>query len=538
MKQTSRLILRIFLIFLVSTMLFTSCQQKAPIPSNSSDDAIETTPGDNTPEDSQPIEELLYELPEKQDLSVDGDPYIYRAYVRSNYDSPNTMEDGNPAFYCEDFWVPMLSNLPDALEYAVYSRNLEIEETYNVKIKQVPQTGNMVAELRAFYQNGDTFDLTIILAKSAAQAATENLLRDIRSMEHIDLSHEAYDQNSIRELSMGGKLYYLSGDMNISTMDCAGSTAVNLTIYEDLTEAIIELFDNDTMWADIYNIVKTKKWTMENMLKIVEIATVDADTTDGDLGNSPEDRLGYCQYATDTLGFFYGAGGRISNINEEGYPEFVIQDQDNQDIFDYLFANFNKYNSNLGIPYGWSGLINGNFMDKGNTLFVGMGFWTARKILYEKGTFPYGFLPTPLYEEGDDYHSFVYFYNTVHLWAIPNLVGDEYRSQVMLQILAAYSNVEKPGSTMDAYYTRTLYFSIAGPEPGSRDVMSIIKDSIVYDIAVLYNWGGWVNALQTLGEKTYNEYASLVDQLHSTAEPQLEATIDAFKNPEALPERK
>ena len=67
--------------------------------------------------------------------------------------------------------------------------------------------------------------------------------------------------------------------------------------------------------------------------------------------------------------------------------------------------------------------------------------------------------------------------------------------------------------------------------------MSIIKDSIVYDIAVLYNWGGWVNALQTLGEKTYNEYASLVDQLHSTAEPQLEATIDAFKNPEALPER-
>ena len=357
MKQTSRLILRIFLIFLVSTMLFTSCQQKAPIPSNSSDDAIETTPGDNTPEDSQPIEELLYELPEKQDLSVDGDPYIYRAYVRSNYDSPNTMEDGNPAFYCEDFWVPMLSNLPDALEYAVYSRNLEIEETYNVKIKQVPQTGNMVAELRAFYQNGDTFDLTIILAKSAAQAATENLLRDIRSMEHIDLSHEAYDQNSIRELSMGGKLYYLSGDMNISTMDCAGSTAVNLTIYEDLTEAIIELFDNDTMWADIYNIVKTKKWTMENMLKIVEIATVDADTTDGDLGNSPEDRLGYCQYATDTLGFFYGAGGRISNINEEGYPEFVIQDQDNQDIFDYLFANFNKYNSNLGIPYGWSGLI-------------------------------------------------------------------------------------------------------------------------------------------------------------------------------------
>ena len=536
MKSNAQLALRICLLLLVCVMLLTACKPNTPSQSNVGNST--QTSQNNEMQGNNPLpKDPNYILPDTEDLSIDGTPYTYRAYVRSSYDSPNTMEDGNPAFYCEDFWVPMLSDTPDALEYAVYSRNREIEESYNVKIKQVPQTGNMVAELRAFYQNGDGYDLTIITARPAAQAATENLLKDIRSMPHVDLSHEAYDQNSSRELSMGGKLYYLSGDMNISTMDCASSTMVNLSLYEDLTEAIVELFDNDTAWADIYNIVTTKKWTMENMLKIVEIATVDADTTDGALGNSPEDRIGYCQYATDTLSFFYGAGGRITDMSDTGYPEFVIQNQNNQNIFDYLFANFNKHNTNLGIPYGWSSLVNSNFIDKGNTLFVGMGFWTARKILYMKETFPYGFLPTPLYEEGDDYHSFVYFYNTVHLWAIPNLVNDDYRAQVMLQVLAAYSNVEKSGSTMDAYYTRTLYFSISGPSEGSREIMSIIKDSIVYDIAILYDWGGWVTALQTLGEKTYNEYASLVDQLHSTAEPALEATIDAFKNPEKLPER-
>ena len=535
MKQTTRLALRICLIFLVSILLLTACSPKPThVTLPSTDGESNTTPnaGENPNENTPQVP--TYEMPEIEDLSRDGEPYIYRAYVRSNYDSSNTMEDGNPAFYCEDFWIPMLGEMPDALEYAIYSRNREIEEAYNVKIKQVPQDGNMVAELRTFYQNGDGYDLTIILAKSAAQAATQNLLRDLNSMEHIDLTHDAFDQNSIRELSMGGKLYYLSGDMNISTMDCAASTMVNFTLYEDLTESIVEAFEGDTTWVDIYNIVMEKRWTMENMLKIVELATVDVDETDGELGSAAGDRLGYCQYATDTLSLFYGAGGRLTDMTDEGYPDFVIQNAQNQNIFDFLFANFNKYNSNLGIPYGWSNLVNSNFIDKGNTLFVGMGFWTARKILYMKETFPYGFLPSPLYEEGDDYHSLIFFYNTVHLWAVPSLVNDDYRSQVMLQVMAAYSNVERPGSTMDAYYTRTLYFSIAGPSKGSREVMSIIKDSMVYDIAVLYDWGGWVTALQTLGEKTYNEYATLINQLHMTAYPAMEKTIESFKNPSEL----
>ena len=535
MKQASQLALRICLFFLVSILMLTACSPKPPQSTLApTDDENQETTTIGNGSDHIPSDTPAYEMPDIEDLSYDGKPYIYRAYVRSNYDSSNTMEDGNPAFYCEDFWVPMLGEMPDALEYATYARNREIEEAYNVKIKQISQSGNMLAELRTFYQNGDGYDLTIILAKSAAQAATQNLLRDLNSMEHIDLTHDAFDQNSIRELSMGGKLYYLSGDMNISTMDCAASTMVNFTLYEDLTESIVEAFEGDTTWVDIYNIVKEKRWTMENMLKIVELATVDVDETDGELGSAPGDRLGYCQYATDTLSLFYGAGGRLTDMTDAGYPDFVIQNPQNQDVFDYLFANFNKHNSNLGIPYGWSGLVNSNFIDKGNTLFVGMGFWTARKVLYMKETFPYGFLPSPLYEEGEDYHSLIYFYNTVHLWAVPNLVNDDYRSQIMLQVMAAYSNVERPGSTMDAYYTRTLYFSIAGPSKGSRDVMSIIKDSMVYDIAVLYDWGGWVAALQTLGEKTYNEYATLVSQLHTTAYPAMEKTIEAFKNPSGL----
>ena len=156
-----------------------------------------------------------YEMPEKVDL----DKYTYRAYVRSNVSTGDPFSDGNPAFYCEDFWInPEEGEPEDALAFAVYHRNKDIENDYNVTIRQVSQTINMTQELARFVQNGDRFDLTIILAKSAANAATQNLLTELNGA-GLNLSNEAYDQNAIKELSIANKLYYVSGDMNISTLD-------------------------------------------------------------------------------------------------------------------------------------------------------------------------------------------------------------------------------------------------------------------------------------------------------------------------------
>jgi hypothetical protein len=159
-----------------------------------------------------------------------------------------------------------------------------------------------------------------------------------------------------------------------------------------------------------------------------------------------------------------------------------------------------------------------------------MSLWDVRKDLYLNGDFEYGILPTPVYEEGDDYNSVVYFYNTVHLWAIPSATKNLENAQIMMDVMAAYSNVNKPGSTMDAYYTRTLYFTIA-PNPEARMVMDIIKDSTVYDIALLYDWSGFENEFSGLWYRiTTNNYGSLVTLIPSNAQPKLEETIEQFKN--------
>ena len=488
-----------------------------------------TTPG-NAGEVTTPGE-IDYVLPDKVDMGG----YTYKAYVRSNAATGgDTMEDGNPSFYCEDFWVDTAAEAPeDALMYAVYQRNKEIENDYNVKIRQTPQSVNMVQELAMFYQNSEKFDLTIIHAKSGAQAATQNLLTNLKGRAGLDLTHEAFDQNSIKELSMAGKLYYLSGDMNISTLDSIAPMVVNLERYENFAEGIVEHFEGDTLYSNVYNLVTGGKWTMATMLEIAALATSDADTSDGPLGASDQDNVGYFQYNESAVYYFYGSGGRLTQMTEEGSPEFVIQTQKNQDLYNYIYDNFHPNVRNIKYPNGFSGDRKTNFIINANTLFTDMTLWDVRKDLYLNGTFEYGLLPSPVYEEGDPYNAVVYFYNTVHLWAIPSLCNEIEKAEILMNVMAAYSNLKKEGSTMDGYYTRTLYFTVA-PDPNARRVMDIIKDSTVYDIALLYDWGGWRTNFSQLWYKLLpNEYGSLVAQMNtaSGAISQLEDTIELFKNP-------
>ncbi len=493
-----------------------------------------TTPGGSvettTPD---PGDDLL---PEKVNLGG----YSYKAFVRSeNKTTGDTMEDGNPSFYCEDFWIDSKGGEPeDALSYAVYMRNKEIESAYNAKIIQVKHTINMVQELGRFYQNSEKFDLTIILAKSAATAATQNLLTDLNHLSGLDLTHKAYDQNSIKELSMANKLYYLSGDMNISTLDSVAPTVVNLERYENYAEGIVESFDGDPLYADIYNLVTSGKWTMDTMLTIAELASSDADTSDGVLGSSEQDNVGYFQYAESAIYYFYGSGGRLTQMTEEGSPEFVVQSQKNQELYNYIYDKFHPNVRNVKYPYGYSGPRKTNFITNANTLFTDMTLWDIRKDLYLNGTFEYGLLPTPVYEENDSYSSVVYFYNVVHLWAIPALCNDSEKAQIMMNVMAAYSSIDRVGSTMDGYYTRTLYFTVA-PNDQARKVMNIIKDSTVYDIALLYDWGGWRTNLSQLWYKLLpNNYGSLVQQMNAAngAVAQLEETIELFRYPGSIPD--
>ena len=472
------------------------------------------TPEDTTKRDPDYIEPI--------DLSVDGQDYVYNAYVRSK-------AVPNGSFYCEDFWVAETSE--DALSFAVYSRNQTIQETFHCRIVQTDaENADMYAELKDFYSNGEKYDLTIILAGNAASAATANLLKDIQSMEYVDLTHHAFDQNSIKDLSMGGKTYYLSGDMNISTMDTTASTIVNLELYRDYAEQLVDAF-GDEVFGNPYKIVTEKYWTMDTMLTIAEIANVDINKADGALNPEVGDTVGYYEYYYTPTYYFYSTGARITRTDEDGYLEFAIDDDYAQEVYEYLYKNFNL-TLNPWIPKQSSTRM--PYIKTGKVLFVDFILWDVRKSYYTGEYYEYGILPTPMFdEEQEKYYSTVCFDgNTTHLWAIPQMCNDETKAGRLFQIMAVYSG--KKDSTMDAYYQKTMYMTVA-TDMGSRECMDIIKNNMVYDIAQLYNWGGFFKMIGDIDTVNSNQYPSKIGNI-DVAEEEMNLTLEKFKNPQYVPD--
>ena len=452
---------------------------------------------------------------------------------------------GNNGYAAIDFWVSEEESQTDAISYAVYNRNKQIENDYNCKIRQVASDGSQIEHLLASYTNGDGYDLTIITAKPAAQAATQNLLRNLQNNTYLDLTHASFDQNSINELSVADKLYFVSGDMNVSTMDVAGLSIVNMAFYENIVETVIEEFEGNTDYSNIYNIVLKNKWTMDTLLKIATLANVDAGQDGGELHVLPNgivnqqevnnkypggDTVGYHQYLYSALWYFYGSGGRITTKNDDGIPEFVIQNTTGQTLYDYIFENFNRKLYATWIPHESSNILNMNFLT-GQVLFADCSLFNVRTEIYPKAEFEYGILPIPVYEEGTPYRSLAYFNNWAHLWAIPSLTNSEEYAFRMMQIMAAYSSLKD--STMHAYYDRTVYLQAAF-DNGSRQVMDIIRTSMVYDMALLFpSWGGIEEKLYQIPNREASDYAGVVESL-SRIEETMYSTIDQLRNPEMV----
>ena len=82
---------------------------------------------------------------------------------------------------------------------------------------------------------------------------------------------------------------------------------------------------------------------------------------------------------------------------------------------------------------------------------------------------------------------------------------------------------------MDAYFTKVSFTD----NPQDKDTLQIIKNSITYDIFLLYNWGGFIlrliEGLDTEETNLYEEKVTEENLAQAIAEMNL--TLERFKNP-------
>ncbi len=441
------------------------------------------------------------------------DGYKYKAYVLGR------------GFVVDDFALEEAKE--DSISYAVVDRNTTIEDRYNCRILKDNSTADQFNEMETFYRGGVKYEMAALLDLSAASCATSAFLRDVNSLEHLRLEETYYDQNARQQLGVAGKLYFFNGDFNKSIMDSTYVTLFNKNMLADYSD-----------FKDPYELVRSGEWTLDEMMTMAQTATsvqeghTKADATLGD-------KVGYYGYYYDGTVFFYGAGERISTTNENGEVSLTVKSETADKVITKIYDLMNRKSVHPTYPEGAGGDRNKAFLT-GNTLFTTMILWDVRTQIYkaENISFSYGILPTAKYSATDtagkrtDYHCVVQLgNNTAALWSVPVVCEDVEKAAFMLEVMASMSDASVEGSTMDAYYRNTLKLG-AAQDMESVEALDVVRNSICYDIALLYKWGDFDSFIRLINQQSSmpnlnQKYA----QDGMKAEVAMERTISSFKNP-------
>jgi len=494
---------------------FTSCKFQVGSEGNNADASIAV--GESFPEN-------VDETPEEQGIYTYADlgGYTYQAYV---YGSGS----GSSVMVCEDFWTEDPSG--DYLKYAVYARNTYIENTYHCKISQVDSKDlSTYNELKKFYLNGEQYELCIIPTMDAAACATSALLCNVYELENIKLQNTAYDQNSIGQLAVGGKLYYLSGDMNVSMMDAAAVTCFNSALYREY-DFEKKIGDGKAAYNDPYQMVHDGTWTLENMLKIAAEVDHDRDKS-GTLDATVGDKVGFFQHNSTPLFYWFGLGARLTENDPKngGYPAIAFDSDKGEDTFALLYDNLNTAVEHPERAIGGGGDRKESFKT-GNILFFDIILWDVRKV-YRPAEYEYGILPLPKADvDQTRYFDIVYNPSRVErIWAIPTTCANRDYASFLLNVIAVYS--ARSESTMDVYFRITLS-TASQNDTHAYATLHTVRNSLTYDYCLLYDWGDFITEqLSKLSTSSFNTYAdATAKEMLDLANAEMNRTLKGFKVP-------
>ena len=198
-----------------------------------------------------------------------------------------------------------------AVQNAVYRRNEYMREKFNVNItnedliKFNSATGSGVGFTKLYtdYISGDkTYDAAMVGTYDVATLAYSGYIHDLNAIENLNLSKSYWDQKANEDLSIGGKMFYTTGDITI--------------IDNMVTNAI--LFNKDMIknygLDNPYTLVEDNEWTLEKLGSLVKAVGEDKDQNGIYDSN---DTYGLLTWNDAMLSILGASGEKICSINND-----------------------------------------------------------------------------------------------------------------------------------------------------------------------------------------------------------------------------
>ena len=422
------------------------------------DSTVDTTTaapsgGENTPADTTTA----------QAADTTTEPFVEDDLPELNYNNTTfnflAWKQGVQEYYAKD-------QTGDAVNDAIYYRNLEVENRLGVKLAYTEIKGNSSA-FREYCQTvmtavsaGDkSYDALACYLRSAGVLTLQHALVDLLEVDHINFD-QPWWPSSLTELNtIDDKLYFMSGDVATSL----------------LYQMMFMIYNNDLGEAqgltNPQDIVLEGKWTQDQMITMAANVYADLDASGG---KTEGDQYGLFAYQHPNLDIFY-MGADMHYVEPTATGELVLSEdvlsEKSYAILDKLIKLF--YNSNDG--YFTKSLTDSSTLMYGNSLLYNTTGQQLAQVYYNTDM-NYSILPAPKYDEAQaSYMTPVAF--THSMYCIPISSRDADMSGAVIECLAS----ESYRTVTPALFESSFKYKYSKGEADSQ-IFEFIRSGVVFDI--------------------------------------------------------
>lgn len=442
---------------LLAALLLSSCgtapAEETAAETAAPDAGVQQT--EEIPEETEPEEPQL-PAPEIEAVDCGGNDYVVLA----------RQIDGGYVYQ----FAEMTGDLEgDAVDQAIWERNLAIEEKYNLKL--VPEYGNAwdinTVVQQEVSSGGGNYDLIMPMVQYGTMMALNGLLTNMNTIPHIDTSKPWWFGTLMEDTSICGKNYWYAGNINVSMLDGVAAMFFNKNMVKDMN------LDNP------YQLAKDGNWTYDTMETLCEAVTSD---TNGDGTIGFDDRMGLTVNAFAWGPMFYGTGSSFISKDADDVPAIDFSNERTISILQSLCALLNNGSAvilvnqhpELETSGGWGQASIDMFTQDRALFWIEVMYGMAQLRDMESD---FGVLPIPKYQQADDYATYIHVGHSSAMSVPVTNTELDLAGRILEDMAYESYRVLRP-----AYYDVTLQKKTARDED-SGEMLDILYRSFRMDLA-------------------------------------------------------
>ncbi len=424
-------------------------------------------------------------------------------------------------YFSEEIGYDLYDTTDTVLNEAVRTRNDLVEQEYGVKVVAYCVADVYQTVTEAVQTSLDLYDAAMPFMSACTTLAQNGMLYDLKEYaQYIHLEAPWWDQSANASLSIAGKLYFTTGDLSIMQKIVASAIAFNKELYANYCQET---------YGNLYQLVREHLWTIDTMYEMGKLITSDIDGTPG---MSYKDLWGLCGSSGNVQGFYCASGESLISKGENDLPTIALGASESSVLYAQkllqLLQTESEWFLNVETLQGqvdniWQTSV--DVFGENRALFYGTAFSAIKKLRAYPNMSDFGLVPLPLSSAAQETYYSPSGCRYAYGVCIPKGVRNPAFSAYMIEVLACGGK----NTIGPAYYELTLKSRDAKDSESEEMLDQYIFSNIVYDLGILYDFGGISSMFSELMKQKSDGVVSALDMKRDAIDSAIRACVEAFE---------